>query len=119
MNAEETEGCPQWTYYGGSRARCGRPIKRSGMCGRHAAAAERVERNRQRTSERVAEIIAADRLRERRYSVGVNLAALLTQTTGLAWSGDHRGVTLGFEDAAQLLAERGVPVSIDPGDLQS
>jgi len=98
--------------------RCGRPAKRDGLCGIHAAAVERVNRNRERTRNRVAEIIAADRLRQRRDGIGVNLAAMLGQATGLSWSGDHRGVRLDFEDAARLLAERGMPVTIDPGDLR-
>jgi hypothetical protein len=114
MSDETTAGCPERTGETWNRHPCGRPIKRNGMCGIHAAAKDRVEANARWRTERYEARVAADRERRRREGIGANLAALLADATGMSWSGDRLGVRLSFEDAVELLAQHGIAASLGP-----
>jgi hypothetical protein len=108
----EPESCPAWLPR--QAHKCGRPVVRNGMCGRHAAGQQRREANERKWRERRERMDAEDRERRRRQTIGANLATLLTDVTGMSWSGDRLGVRLSFEDAVELLAQHGIAASLGP-----
>ena len=94
MNAQT---CPEVVYSGGwgSSHKCGRPVKRDGLCGLHASAKERRERN---DAER------RDRERERRdvRAERGQIAAAISRATGLLVEAAYSEDLYAIDHAAAL-----------------
>lgn len=95
--------CPAWAWDGFHSSTCGRPVKRNGKCGIHAAAEERVARN-------LAEEEAARQERERLAS---ELSARLGIMVTAMW---QRPGLLITEDAAHVLLDRSTSFAANPGE---
>jgi len=105
-----SETCQVITGEAWSRHPCGRPVKRNGMCGIHAAAAERRAASDRRWRERFDRMKAEDQERKRAEGIAANLAMLLTDRLGVPFT-SRQDVRLSNEAATQLLNDLGVNVS--------
>lgn len=72
----EVERCPVEQWEGFTSWQCSRPVKRDGLCGIHAAAKERRQRNDQDRRE-------ARRVSDERYAVAAKYAGEIRELTGL------------------------------------
>ena len=91
--------CPVWVpLWPGSVSggNCGRPVKRDGLCGIHAAANERRAAN-------AATRQASREAQERAYRDAQKVADALTDATGIPFRVRGSVVSLGTESAATLL----------------
>lgn len=104
---EDGATCPAWSP--SARRRCGRPIKRDGKCGLHAAAVDRREANDARWAREAQERRDRNRAREAKVGHATNLAMILTDALGVPFDVTSYGlVTLTIEDAEKLRAKLGL-----------
>jgi hypothetical protein len=95
---DTTPRCPEITWSGYQSYVCGRPIKRNGKCGIHAAAAERRERNdRERDEKERADRAVRNELLQFMEQNGINGSVMQDR-----WTGAYK-ITVSRDELERLL----------------
>jgi hypothetical protein len=97
-----SEVCPKHVWNGYDFYDCGRPVKRNGLCGIHARAADVKKATQERYDRERQEWYAQREADRRAKGLAANLAVMLGNYLPVTFTSDADGVHLSVESAEKL-----------------